>query len=478
MPERYGGAMKRQRIGTALVGAGVLLLVGCSEPDVGEGRLAEIRARGELVVITRNAPTTFYEGRDGLAGPEYEMVESFAEYLGVSTHYIVIDNWSEMLSRIERGDADLAAAGITRTSRRMGKYLFGPGYQTVEQQVICRRDGESPRGVEELSGIDLKVLADSSYEERLRALRRDYADLEWTAETDLGSEQLLEEVWQGRIGCTVADSNIVAINRRYYPELDVAFTLGAPQTLAWAMPKGASELLAAVRTWFEEYEQSGDLDDLVERYYGFVDLFDYVDVSVYRRRIEQRLPKYQTMFERAGEEYGIPWSLLAAQSYQESHWNPRARSPTGVRGMMMLTLPTARSLGVKNRLDARQSIMGGASYLAHLRSRLDPEIQEPDRTWFALAAYNVGLGHVRDARRLTEEMGRNPNLWIDLKEALPLLSDRKYYRRLPHGYARGSEPVRYVQRVRDFHDILEQQLGIGVPQQEFDLMVERAAANQ
>ncbi|MDX1657143.1 MAG: transglycosylase SLT domain-containing protein, partial [Candidatus Competibacteraceae bacterium] len=148
-------------------------------------------------------------------------------------------------------------------------------------------------------------------------------------------------------------------------------------------------------------------------------------------------------------------------AYQESHWNPRARSPTGVRGLMMLTLATARPLKVSNRLDPAQSVDGGARYLRHLLERLPAEVVKEDRLWFALAAYNVGLGHVLDARTLARRLGRNPNIWSDLKGVLPLLARRQYHRTLEYGYARGSEPVRYVQRIRDFRDILERWVPAG-----------------
>ena len=168
-----------------------------------------------------------------------------------------------------------------------------------------------------------------------------------------------------------------------------------------------------------------------------------------------RLPQYRPLFRAAEERHGIPWRLLASQSYQESYWDPRAKSPTGVRGLMMLTRTTAAELGIQNRLDPAQSIRGGARYLAHLRKRLPSSIEDPHRTWIALAAYDVGLGHIKDARVLAVRMGKNPDLWPDLESVLPLLSQKKYYRTLRHGYARGKEPVQYVQRIQRYHSLME-----------------------
>jgi len=210
--------------------------------------------------------------------------------------------------------------------------------------------------------------------------------------------------------------------------------------------------------WFAILEGKGELASILNKHYGFVELFDYVDLSRFNRRIQKRLPKYSADFKQAADEFSLPWTLLAAQSYQESHWRANAKSPTGVRGIMMLTLITAKEMGVKSRLNPQQSIKGGAKYLRRLIDRLPEEIVEPDRTWFALAAYNVGMGHIYDARQLAREKEKDPDKWHDLETVLPLLSQKKYYKKLKYGYARGKEPVRYVQRIRNFRNILEREL--------------------
>ena len=176
-------------------------------------------------------------------------------------------------------------------------------------------------------------------------------------------------------------------------------------------------------------------------YFGHTNQYDYVDNSRYHRRIASRLPKYRDLFIAAAERYDIPWTTLAAMSYQESHWNPRAISPTGVRGMMMLTLNTARSMGIKNRIDAKSSIQGGAQYLAWLIERVPEEVDPQQRIWFAIAAYNVGYGDVQDARKVTEQRGKNRNEWNDVSESLPLLTQEVIYSTLKYGYARGHAPV-------------------------------------
>ena len=250
----------------------------------------------------------------------------------------------------------------------------------------------------------------------------------------------------------------MAINRRYYPELSVRFDISEPEILAWVLPKSAEGLQDAVNDWFDDIEEDDTLQKLIDKYYGFIEVFDYVDIRSFKRRIYSHLPKYKKYFQQAAKRYMFDWQLLAAMSYQESHWNPYAKSPTGVRGIMMLTLPTANEVKVKSRLNPEQSIWGGARYLRNMAGRLPDAIQEPDRSYMALAAYNVGYGHLMDGRELAKRLNKNPDSWSELAEVLPLLARKHYYKTLTHGYARGYEPVTYVKRIRDYQDILEKEL--------------------
>ena len=435
----------------------VLLLSACQDSDrsnaTGQARFPE-----ELVVVTRNAPTTWYQGREEAEGPEYDLVRSFAEFHGIPFRIEIVDSIGEVLQWMSEGDAHLAAAGLTDTEeRRQQGFIFGPEYLQVQQQVVCRRDhGKLPRKVEDLVGKDIQVIANSSYVERLQELQQDYPDLTWQEVEDASTEQLLEQLWLRQIDCILADSNIVNINRRYYPELLVAFPISEQQSLAWVINDEWQHLVTDIEDWLEQARDTGELAVLHEKYYGHVELFDYVDMRKFIRRIDKRLPKYLDDFKRVAAEHGLDWTLLAAQSYQESHWNARAKSPTGVRGLMMLTLATAKQMGVESRLDPLQSIEGGARYLVRMMKRVPDSVQGEDRLWFALAAYNVGFGHLRDARKLAEKLGKTPDFWVELKEVLPLLSQKKYYKQLQYGYARGSEPVRYVQRIRDYQQVLQQ----------------------
>ena len=428
------------------------LLIACGEA---QPHLEEIRERGELRVLTRYAPTSYYVKGESLAGFEYELAQQFAKHLNVKLKIIVPDNLGDMLQLIEQGKADIAAAGLTVTPSRKDIIRFGPVYQEVTQQLVYRQGTKKPRNITALKEGQLEVVANSSHVEQLQSHQQEIPALDWLENSELDSSGLLELVQLEMIDYTIADSNEIAANQTLFPELRVAFDISVPQPLAWAMPLAEDgSLYDEMVTFFDNMNASGDLDRLTAKYYGHIRRFDYVDTRAIHRRILTHLPTYQSTFEQAANDYNFDWRLLAAISYQESHWNPQAVSSTGVKGLMMLTQATAKQMGIENREDPTQSIHGGAAYLASIRKRLPERIVEPDKTWIALASYNIGLGHVEDARVLTEKAGKNPNLWPDIKAHLPLLSKKKWYEQTRHGYARGGEPVRYIENIRRYYDIL------------------------
>lgn len=431
-----------------------LAVAGCHhEPKL--NALQKVKERGVLRVITRNNPTTYYQGPAGPEGPEYDLVHQFARELGVKVQLIVPDSFDEILPMIAVGRADVAAAGLTVTPRRERYVRFTPPYQTVTAQVVYRLGHRRPRSVKDLIGGRLVVVAGSSYVERLEVLKARYPKLRWEATTDYSSEDLLGLVSAQEIDYTIADSNAVALDRRFYPELRVAFNFSKPQGLAWAFPRTRDKSLYDAATAFiERMKKSGDLERILARYYGHLGNLGYVGTKRFMEDIKTRLPLYQKLFEQAGAETGIDWKLLAAIGYQESHWNPKAVSPTGVRGLMMLTLDTADHIGIDNRVNPEQSILGGARYFAQIEKQIPRRIPQPVRTWMALAAYNLGLGHLEDARIITEDRGGNPDSWVDVKRNLPLLSQKRWYRRTRNGYARGMEAARYVGNIRTYYDIL------------------------
>ena len=431
-----------------------LSLVSCDKPKT---LLEQIQHDGVLLVATRNSPTTYFEGPDGATGFEYDLVSQFAKELNVKVKIITPSNLADILSLVSQDQVHFAAAGLTVTEARKDWVRFGPPYQTITQQLVYRMGtgNRKPRKINDLVGKHIEVVADSSHVEQLEELQASQPKLEWVENPELDSDELLNLVWEQVIDYSIADSNEVKLNKRFYPELNAAFDISKPQELAWAFPIGDDDsLYKAASAFINKMKSSGELSILLDRYYGHIERFNFAGTRTYIRHIHKRLPKYMDFFEKAAEKNQLDWRLLAAIGYQESHWDPDARSPTGVRGIMMLTMPTAEYLGIENRTDPEQSIQGGAIYIKKLIARIPKQIEEPDRTWFALAAYNVGLGHLEDARIITQKRGGNPNAWRDVKENLPLLSRRKWYKQTKHGYARGREPVRYVEYIRSYYDLL------------------------
>lgn len=429
-----------------------LLLGTCTQSP---SLLEQVQLSGELRVVTRNSATTYYLGPEGQTGFEYDLVAQFADYLGVNLVMYAPDRFGAVLPAVRHGTAQFAAAGLSITPERKQTLRFAPPYQTVTQELVYRLGEPAPATPADLVGKRIAVVAGSSHEDSLRRLQAQYPDLQWTAATDLESADLLAQVAAGELDYTIADSTELAIHQRYYPELRVAFPLHDPEPIAWAFLRSDDDsLYQAAVAFIESIRTDGTLAQLVDRYYGHTEEFDYVGTRIFMDHIDTRLPTYRQWFEQAANEYGLEWQLLAAIGYQESHWNPSAVSPTGVRGLMMLTKVTARALGVDNRRNAEQSIFGGAEYIARLHDSIPERIPEPDRTWLALAAYNVGLGHLEDARILTQQRGGDPDRWMDVRQSLPLLAQRKWYKRTRHGYARGMEPVIYVENIRRYYDTL------------------------
>jgi membrane-bound lytic murein transglycosylase F len=416
--------------------------------------LEQVQKQGELVVLTRISPTTYYEGPEGPTGLEYDLASLFAERLGVELRMVVPRNFNELIPLVASRRFHMAAAGLTVTEDRKSLVRFGPSYQTIRAQLVYRSGNGRPMDLNQLKGR-LEVVAGSSHVELLSKLRQEHPNLSWHENGRVESEQLLSRVWAQTIDYTIADSNELGINQRFYPELRVAMDISEPQPLAWAFPiYEDTSLYDEAVDFFEEITESGKLRQLIDRHYGHVERLDYVGTRRYMRHIEERLPEFRPLFQAAAEATDQDWRLLAAMGYQESHWDPGARSPTGVRGIMMLTLNTMRQLGLDNRLDPEQSIMGGARYIRQIKDRLPERINEPDRTWLALAAYNVGMGHLEDARILTARNGGNPDKWVSVKRYLPLLSQKKWYEKTRYGFARGHEPVQYVENIRSYFDIL------------------------
>jgi membrane-bound lytic murein transglycosylase F len=300
------------------------------------------------------------------------------------------------------------------------------------------------------------VPAGTSFEERLIELQKTQPTLRWQAIKKTNSESLLEEVASGILDFTVADSHMVAVMQNYYPNLAVALPLGETDKIAWAMAKTADpRLVQKANAFIERIKKDGTLRNLIDRYYGNSKRLTPVDITTFLKRVNTILPRYIHLFKQAQEITGLDWRLLAAVSYRESHWDTYSTSPTNVRGLMMLTEDTADQMGVTDRLDPKQSIPAGAKYILKLKDTIPEDIPEPDRTYMALAAYNIGYAHVEDARVLAQRLKLNPDSWADIKKTLVLLNNPEYYSTAKYGYASGGAPVIFVESIRSYQRILE-----------------------
>lgn len=430
----------------------LLILLSACQPEPNESKLVKIKNANNLKVGILFNPTSYYVDIDGPAGFEHDLVNHFADYLGVEIELLPSYHVAELLTKLENGQVDLLVGGLAHTEERAEKFRFSPPYLNISQKLVYKQGKRRPNNFSEVED-QITVSAQTSHLEKLIELQEDHPDINIDIAANADPNELLEMLMDESIEFTVADSHNLAVVRRYFPDISVAFTIEKQQALSWILPKDNDDSLYAVLIdFFGQMNASGELVALEDRYFGHVENFNYVDTRLFMKAVDNVLPRYQDWFEQYSGD--IDWRLLAAQSYQESHWNPRAKSPTGVRGIMMLTQPTAKQYGVKSRLDAEDNIRGGAVYMKKLLNRVPDRISEHDKVWFALAAYNVGWGHVQDARRLTSQQGGDPDKWVDVKRYLPLLRQKRYYKKTRYGFARGDEAVNYVGNIRRYYDTL------------------------
>ncbi|MCK0753987.1 membrane-bound lytic murein transglycosylase MltF [Chromohalobacter japonicus] len=439
---------------TTLVALLALLIPDGRTLPIRDAALSEVFSRDFIQVFTRNTPSTYYEGRHGPTGFEYELARQFAEALDVSLSIDSQGSIGGVLSAVRDGRADVGAATLALDPAEPGVNYTRP-IMSMQPMVIYHHGIIPPKAPEDLLGLDIAALRGSGTGHALRDLQASLPELTWRETDELEVTDLIEMVENGELDAAVVYAHQFKLNRLFFPDVESGFPLGEPQSLVWALPKNSGvALLRAANQFIARLREHGDLADLAARYFGHDNYLEYVGASLFIRHAQNRLPRYEDAFKQAARDSGFDWKLLAALGYQESHWKPRATSPTGVRGLMMLTNATAAEVGVSNRLDPEQSIEGGAIYLGHVKERLQEEITEPDRTWMALAAYNVGLGHLYDAQKIAEMQGGDPYNWADVRKALPLLQKRQWYSKVHHGYARGGEPVIYVRNIRRYYEIL------------------------
>lgn len=416
--------------------------------------LLEVQNSGKLRVLTRNTLSTYFEGPTGPAGFEYELLQSLAEKLEVELELHVTDQHQNILAELNSGKYDLVAANLTITEERKAAADFGWSYLETTPQFVFRKGTSEPETVADLINKQVVVIKNPHHLDSLQRLKQDNPGLNWI-EIDNDVDLLVRLINDGDAEYGVLDSVDTMTEKRLFPEIRVGFNLDPePVPVAWAYPKNTDRsLLIAANEHLQEYRTYGRLQALKDKYYDHAE-FDYFTTRAFARDMREVLPAFQPYFEEAAAKHDLEWQILAAMSYQESHWRTDAVSPTGVKGIMMLTNDTAIDLGIEDRTDPYQSIMGGAEYFKGIYDRLPDSLENEDRLWVAIAAYNIGLGHIYDVRRLLRRQGKNPDSWQQIEKHLPLLTNPKVYETLKYGYARGNEPVIYVRNIKNYYETL------------------------
>ncbi|HEX4051444.1 MAG TPA: membrane-bound lytic murein transglycosylase MltF [Steroidobacteraceae bacterium] len=442
----------RSAAGSLLLAA--LWLCGCSAPAP-HSALAQIRSRGTLRVVTLSAPTSYYLGTHGPQGFDYRLASAFAQQLGVKLQIDPVLDAAAMRAALMQDRADLAAAQISADEPWEDAGRATLPYGEATQLVVRARDEARVERIADLCGARIVVRSDSPQAHWLHAVRdASVPKLAWRELTPADPDPL-DLLESGQADYALIDAREFDFARHLYPDVTVAVTLPRARPLQWVVRADAPDLVTAANGFLTAARASGLVASIEQRSGSESLQFDYLEALHFRQDIQQRLPELQALFQQAAQLSGLDWRLIAAVGYQESKWQMQAVSSDGARGIMMLTSEAASRIGVTDRDNLRDNILGGARYLAQVMHTIPRHVPEPDRTWLALAAYNVGYGHLEDARVLTQKLGGNPDSWQDVREQLPLLAEQQWYQQARRGYARGAEPARFVEQVRQYLAVLE-----------------------
>ena len=439
-----------------LAGLSIFLLASCGDSGIVSLQRAlpfPTPAQHDLVVLTSPGPLTYFSDATGAAGGlEHDLAEAFAQELGVAVKYVVVPP-ETLADELAAGRYHLAAAWLSPPADEALKTT--PAFFST-RDVLVQNEASLPlTETAQLAGRTVHALKGSRQALLLAELARDFPGLvvEEAGQGDI--LDLLQRLADGKIDTVAIDGSLEDMASQYFPALRATLRLSGDRPIVWYLgPHPNVELAHRAAAFVERVQRDGTLARLEERYFGHVRRLTQADVIKFLGQIETTLPKLRRHFEAAAAITGLDWRLIAAIAYHESHWDPNATSPTGVRGIMMLTEDTADRLGVGNRIDPRESILAGARYINILKDMLPDSVAEPDRTWLALAAYNIGPGHFNAARRLAEQLKADPDAWYEMKRILPLLAQPKYYEKVKSGRARGGEAVLLVESIRTYYDIL------------------------
>jgi len=419
--------------------------------------LKYILKKSEIALITQNNAHCFYIYRDQPMGFEYELAKAFAEYLGVKLKVQIIEKGGGLIPALKNNKGAFIAANITASPERKKAAAFSDGYMRVRQHIIVNKKNRYIQNQEDLAGHTVHVRKDTPYEEQLNKLKAQGINLKIALHEDIATEELIRNVARDESEATIAYTNVAYLNRRYYPRVTVTGAISEYESLVWAVDKNALSLASSINSFFKTIKANGKFAEIYNRYYSNIDSFDNININNFYAMMQIRFPLYSQTIKDASAKYGFDWRLITAQAYQESHFDPLAQSHAGAYGLMQITEQTAFSLGFMDIFDTEQNIYAGVRHLKNLYNSYS-EAVDLDRLLIALAAYNIGEGHIMDAKDLAVKKNLDPNNWASLSRVLPLLSEERYYSKTKYGYCRGFEAVNYINQIMNYYDILKKEV--------------------
>jgi membrane-bound lytic murein transglycosylase F len=415
--------------------------------------LEEIVKSGYIRVLTRNNDTSFFIYRGHRMGFDYELGKKLAQKLGIRVDMIITNGWQDMLPALLRGEGDVIAAEVTVTDARKKQVLFAQPWAHT-REVVLWKDGSPPiEKAEDLSGKQVHVRRGSTYYQTLVALNETLANTGKPAAIiklvpeDTETDSILQSVSKGEYVYTVADELLANIHTTYWPNLVVGPAISPDREIAWAVRPRDVKLKATIDQLLRELKRKPDFNILKTKYFEAERSFNKARKDKFYASETGTLSPYDPLVRKYAEAHSFDWRLVAAQIYQESHFDPRRKSWVGALGLFQIMPATARSLGISDPTDPEQSIKGGLKYMEQLSDHYKDVVDPIERYRFALAAYNTGFGHVDDARHLSRGDGRDSTRWREVAPYLLKLSNRQYAQKARFGYCRGMEPVDYVRHI-------------------------------
>lgn len=408
-----------------------------------------IRQSGVLRVLTSNNPASYFLWRGELMGFDYDLIRHFARQHGLRVRMLVKNSSSALFKALEAGEGDVIAASMTVTEQRKQQgWRFSKRYLEINEQVIGRAEDTPFESVQQLAGRTVAVAPDSAFLDSLNALRERGVDVDIRLEPHTSTEMLIQQVAAGDIDLTMADSHLVALESTYRDDIQPLWTLTGTRDVAWGLRADQPGLVEQLNAYISRNYRGLFYNVTYNRYFKEPKTIRIHEK--YRVAAGKAISPYDDLVKKHALEYGLDWRLVLSQMYQESHFNPDARSFAGAQGLMQIMPRTARQFGYDDPHDPEQGVAAGVEYLDWLARRFPQRLELAQRIYFALAAYNAGHGHVEDARRLAQRLGKDPDRWFgNVEEAMLLLSQPRYARQARYGYARGSEPVKYVREIRN-----------------------------